>query len=170
MSKTGVMGCWALALLAATAFAAGDKFPKNKWFNGVKGYEQALEIQKATGADLFVYFAKYYPDNVEGLCRWWEKHSLSRKPLDDYLEGYIKVKIQLPLNKKDEEAIADFKVRKCPSVFVVQTNGFKNHCKVFLWPDGKPELIKPEDMIELLRARSGPRYQVTEGTEAGTGK
>lgn len=153
----------AIVCAAVTVLAAEEKFPAKKWFSGVKGYREALEVQKKTGADLFVYFARYYPDSEEGLCRWWEKHALARKPLDDYLEGYIKVKIQYPLSKKDEEAVADFKVRKCPSVFVVQTNGFKNHCKVFQWPGGEPELMKPEELVGLLRARSGPRYQVSEG-------
>jgi hypothetical protein len=159
-----------MLVVAATALAEDAKFPKNKWFNGLKGYNEALEIQKQTGADIFVYFARYYPNDEEGLCKWWEKKGLTAKPIDAYLEDYVKVKILFPLNKKDEEAVKDFKVRKCPAVFIVQTNGFKNYCKVFQWPGGKPELIEPEPLIEVFRARSGPRYQGTEATEGTKGK
>ncbi|HEY8241322.1 MAG TPA: hypothetical protein VIH35_07745 [Kiritimatiellia bacterium] len=163
----------AAAFLVATAVlaaAAEDKFPKNKWFNGVKGYNEALEIQKQTGADIFVYFARYYPKEEEGLCKWWEKRGVTAKPVDEFLEGFIKVKILYPLGKKDEEAVADFKVRKCPAVFIVSTNGFKQYCKVFQWPDGKPELIEPEQQVEVFRARSGPRYQVSETSEGSKSK
>jgi hypothetical protein len=148
--------------VASLAWAAEDKFPKNKWFNGVKGYEDALEYQKQNGQDVFVYFARYYPNDEEGLCKWWEKKGLNDKAIDEYLEGYIKVKVLYPLGKKDEEAMKDFKVGKCPSIAIVHTNGFKTHCKVFQWTDKKPELMKPDELIEVFRARSGPRYQVVE--------
>ena len=149
-------------ILAWSAMAEDMKFPKNKWFNGLKGYNEALEIQKQTGADLFVYFARYYPSSEEGLCKWWEKRGLRAPEVDKYLDDYIKVKFQYPLNKKEEEATADFKVRKCPAVFIVHTNGFKSYCKVFEWTNKEPELRKPEELIEIFRARSGLKYAETE--------
>ena len=151
-----------MLVMVAVTFAGDAKFPKNKWFNGLKGYNEALEIQKQTGADLFVYFARYYPNSEEGLCKWWEKRGLRAPEVDKYLEDYIKVKFQYPMNKKEEEATAVFKVRKCPAVFIVHTNGFKSYCKVFDWPNNEPKLRTPDELIEIFRARSGLKYAETE--------
>jgi hypothetical protein len=162
--KKSVLLAVALVVLAVPALVQagppGEKFPEKKWFQNGKGYEEARELQKQTGADLLVYFARYYPNDEEGLCHWWEKRGLQNPLIEKHLRGYLKVKFTYPL-KKDDEAMAEpFRVNKCPAVFVMGTNGWRNRISVFDWPNGKPELRKPEDVVTDLRAKSGARYQL----------
>lgn len=153
---------WAVLMLAgalAASEAAPEKFPEKKWFQNGKGYAEALEIQKATGADLFVYFARYSPSDQKGLCHWFEGKALQHPAVEKHLRGYLKVKFTFPLGK-DDQAIADrFRVNKCPAVFVVQTNGWSGRVPVFDWPNNQPELVPAERLIPLIRQKSGPRYQ-----------
>lgn len=160
-----------LALLLAlavplVAFAGpgeiGTKFPEKKWFQNGKGYAEALEIQKQTGADLFVYFARYYPNDQEGLCKWWEKRGLQHPDIEKLLRGYVKVKFSYPLNRDDEALVAPYNVNKCPAVFVVSTNGWRHRVAVFEWPGGEPELKKPDALERDIRAQSSARYQLPE--------
>lgn len=160
-----------VAALAVTACAQGPaprpgipaKIPVN-WLDKAKGYEKALLIQKETGADIFVYFSRQAPENEKGLCEWFEKKGLNSSPVKDYLRDYIKVSVPLPSNPDCQKLAQQFEVRKCPAVFIVQTNGWQSYCKVFDWPGGRPKLFPPEDLIRFFRARSGPRYQLPEDT------
>jgi hypothetical protein len=149
------------------ATADSSKFPDKKWFQGGKGFNEALEIQKTTGADIVVYFANYYPSDEKGLCNWFEKRGLGHPEVDKYLRDYIKVKITFPLGKADEEALARFKVGKCPALFVAGTKGFPARVPVFNWPPSGPELLKPNEIVEGIRSRSSERYQ-TGGAPATT--
>lgn len=79
MKKLIVIGYLLSGLLAAAATGPAQKFPENKWFNGVKGFEEALELQKTYDADMFIYFASYYPKEQEGLSKWFEKRGLGSR-------------------------------------------------------------------------------------------
>lgn len=156
------MKAWWVGLLLVWALAAGaaspEKFPEKKWFQNGKGYAEALELQKATGADLFVYFARYSPSDQKGLCHWFEGKSLQHPSVEKQLRDYIKVKFTFPLGK-DDQAIADkFRVNKCPAVFVVQTNGWNHRVPVFDWPNNQPDLVPAEKLVPAIREKSGTRY------------
>ena len=145
-------------MLVVNAWAAGvDKFPENKWFNNGKGLEEAMEIQKATGADMFVYFANYGQNDQEGLCRWWEKRGMSQPEIAKMLKEYVKVKLTYPLGKKDLAMVESYKVNKCPAIFVVPPNGRSKRIMVFDWPNGKPELKDIPVIAELIRTSSTPK-------------
>ena len=162
---------WILVAMLAASTAFGQQSPltpnsaaqsvkiPTSWFNKAKGYEKALELQKQTGADIFIYFSRQAPENEKGLCSWFEGKGLNTSKVKDYLRDYIKVDIPLPSNPDCQKLAQDFDVRKCPAVFIVQPNGLRNYCKVFDWPGGRPELYKPEELIEFFRARSSARYQ-----------
>lgn len=138
-----------------------EKFPEKKWFQNGKGYAEALEVQKATGADLFVYFARYYPNDEEGLCRWFEKRGLQHPTVEKALRPYVKVKFAYPLNKDDTALTEPYRVNKCPAVFVVATNGWRHRVQVFEWQGGKkPDLLEPDALVALIRENSGPRYRL----------
>jgi hypothetical protein len=124
------------------------------WLDKDRGYEEALEIQRAVGVDLFVYFSRDDSDNEKGLCRWFEKKSLEDPVVQRLLRQYIKVRIPLGSKKACDEIGRSFEVRRCPAIFVVQPNGRRQPCRVFNWPDGKPEPVPPADLVELIRARS----------------
>lgn len=150
-----------LVLLSAS-LAAGVEAPRvspNKWFDGVKGYREALELQAATGMDIFLYFAQYYPSDQKGRCRWLEKRGLGHPTVGKYLRDYLKVKILLPLDRDDEEALARFQVKTCPAVFIVQTNGWRMRCPVFTYENRDLELKEPDELVELFRLNSGDRYR-----------
>ncbi len=146
--------------------AAAKKFPDNKWFNGAKGLEEALELQKTFDADIFIYFASYYPKEQEGLSKWFEKRGLGQPVVNKYLRDYLKVQIRFPLGKKEEEALARFDVKKGPTVVILKTDGKHNYCKVFDWATKKPELLKPDELVELFRSKSSPKYQAPAGAAA----
>ena len=150
--------------LCAWSFAAlgvDDKFPKNKWFNGMGDLEEAKQIQAQTGADIVIYFARSYPADEKGLCGWWEKRGLNQPVVTKYLQDYIKVKVLLPLGKKDQELLDQTRIQfnKTPAVFVIQTNGWSSKVAVFDWPQGQPKLYTPDEIVENIRAKSGERYQ-----------
>lgn len=128
------------------------------WFSKAKGYEKALELQKETGADLFVYFSRQAPNDEAGLCRWFENKALTAPVLKDYLRSYLRVEVPLPSNPDCQKMAESFGVRKCPAVYIVQFNGWTQACKAFNWSTGRPLLFPPEEFIELLRARSSERY------------
>ena len=162
--RTAALVCLIAALCAcATAQVpavsnAQQKIP-HSWFMKAKGYEKALELQKATGADIFVVFTRDVPANEKGLCEWFESKGLNAFAVRDYLRDYIKVTVPLPSNPECQKMAEDFEVRKCPAVFIVQPNGKHYYCKVFEYPEGRPKLFPPETLIELFRARSSERYQ-----------
>lgn len=137
------------------------------WLQKAKGYEKALEAQRETGADIFVYFSRSTPDEA-GLCRWFENRGLNHGEVQKYLRDYIKVTVPLPSNPDSQKLAEDFNVGKCPVVFIVQTNGWKRPCKVFDWPDGRPELLTPAELIQRFRERSGERYQTNSPSPAPT--
>ena len=130
----------------------------NKWFNDLKGYQEALELQKQTGADIFLYFARYFPDDEKGLCRWFETHGLGQPAVAKLLRDYLKVKLTYPLGKDAEAAMADFKVTKCPAIYIIKTDGHHDRCMVFEWPGGKPQILDPNKLVELFRSKSDARY------------
>ncbi len=133
---------------------------ENKWFNEFKGYQEALELQKQTGADIFLYFVRFLPEDEKGLCHWFETRGLAQLPVAKLLRDYLKVKVTYPLSKDAEAAMADFKVTKCPAVYIIKTDGHHNRCMVFEWPGGKPELLDANKLVELFRSKSDARYQL----------
>jgi hypothetical protein len=143
---------------SAPSEVAGDARIPSSWLQKAKGYEKAVELQKQTGADIFVYFSRNTP-NEQGLCSWFESKGLNDGKIRKYLRDYIKVEVPLPSNPDAQKLADEFEVGKCPIVFIQQTNGWRQACRVFDWPDGKPKLFEPEQLIELFRARSGDRYQ-----------
>lgn len=166
---TLIMAAFLSLLVAATAWAqsgsrptdaSGDEKIPSKWLLKAKGYEEALKLQKQTGADIFIYFTRESPASEKGLCRWFENKALSDVKLRKYLRDYIKVHVPLPSNPDSQRLAEKFKVGKTPAIFVVQTNGFTQTVKVFDWSDGRPKLDPIDTIIQTIRTRSGSRYQI----------
>lgn len=132
----------------------------SKWFQKAKGYEQALELQAETGADIFIYFTREAPSDEKGLCRWFESKGLSDVKIRKYLRDYIKVKAPLPSNPDTQKLAEAFEVGKTPAVYIVQPKRRPQKCAVFDWTDKKPKLLSADEMIEVFRVRSSERYQL----------
>ncbi|HBA83581.1 MAG TPA: hypothetical protein DCZ95_05750 [Verrucomicrobia bacterium] len=138
---------------------ATDKIPSS-WFYKAKGYEKALELQKETGADIFIVFTRDVPTDQKGLCEWFQQKSLENNKVKKYLKNYLRVEIPLPANPDCQKLAEQFQVGKCPAVFIVQPKGWKQYCKVFSWDNKKPELIEPEALIDSFRTRSSSWYSM----------
>ena len=134
-----------------------DEIPSS-WFSKAKGYEKALELQKTTGADIFIVFTRDAPSDQKGLCEWFQRSSLENQHVKKYLKNYLRVEVPLPSNPDCQKLAEQFQVGKCPAVFIVQPNGFRQYCKVFSWDKKKPEPIEPEPLIESFKVRSSAWY------------
>ncbi len=132
--------------------------PPRKWFHGAAGYQKALGIQKNCGADIFVYFARPNTPNEKGLCAWYEKRGLKTLTVRRILREYIKVRIDLPGNPKNEELARRFRVHKTPAVFIVHPNGWRSRCTIFSWENRRPRLYSPEDLVEFMLRNSSSNY------------
>jgi hypothetical protein len=139
--------------------ALGDNIP-SKWFLKAKGYEEALDLQKQTGADIFIYFTRDAPASEKGLCKWFENKALSDVKLRRFLRDYIKVHVPLPSNPESQNLAEQFRVGKTPAIYIVQPNRYPQSVKVFDWSEGRPKLDPVETIIETCRVRSSARYQL----------
>lgn len=132
------------------------KVSEKKWLDGGKGYQEALELQKLTGADILLYAAQYSPPEKRGLSTWFERKGLQHGRVVEAMKPYIKVKATLPLDKKDQPVFEKFRLTSGPALFVVRTNGWPARIAPFDWPGGEPELKTPDALVEELKAKSSP--------------
>lgn len=142
------------------------RIPEKKWLDEARGYQEALDLQKQTGADLLMYFAQYSPPEKRGLSTWFERKGLQHGRVVEAMKPYIKVKVTLPLDKKEQPVFEKFRLTSGPVLYVVRTNGWPARIAPFDWPGGEPELKTPEALIEELKAKSSPR-PAPEGQPAG---
>lgn len=164
---------WVLGLLlaaASMAFAQGVEKPvkvsEKKWLDEGKGYQEALELQKQTGADILIYFAQYSPPDKRGLSTWFERKGLQHGRVVDAMKPFIKVKVALPLDKKELPLFEKYRVTSGPVLYVVKTNGWPARITPFDWPGGEPTLKTPEVLIDEITTKSSPRVP-PEGQPAG---
>ncbi len=146
-------------LNAAPPAASGDaaSYSDKKWYQNGKGYAEALEIQKNTGAPLFVYFARYGESDEKGLCHWFEKRLLQVPTVEKELRSYVKVKFMFPLNKDDTAIAEQFYVKKTPAVYAVPAEGQRQRLTPFNWTNKSPKPVLPDEFVSELRDKSGHR-------------
>lgn len=132
-----------------------DRDLPTDWFEDADGYEEALALQKETGADIFVYIRNAPTSNMRGLCKWFEKHGLKKGDVSKLVRHhFIKVRLDYPSNNDSEELIEDFYAPKGPSVVIVKPDGWRNRVKVFDWPGGEPDLKSHDELLDLFRKES----------------
>ena len=101
---------------AAPSFATTPA-PNDRWLYGSAGYARALELQREMKVPLVVYF---YTDWCP-YCRVLDNDYLSSAPVQEYLKGVVKVRIN-PEQGPAEEAIAkQYRVTGYPAFFIVKT-------------------------------------------------
>ncbi len=148
------------ALLNAAPPQAGDQagtYSDKKWYQNGKGYAEALEIQKNTGAPLFVYFARYGESDEKGLCHWFEKRVLQVPSVEKELRGFVKVKFMFPLSKDDNAIAEQFWVKKTPVVYAVPAEGQRQKLTPLHWTNKNPKPVLPEEFIAELREKGATR-------------
>jgi thiol-disulfide isomerase/thioredoxin len=89
---------------------------EDRWLRDAPGYERALQLQRELGVPLVVYFyADWCP-----YCRDLDSQYLPAPPVQEFLKGVVKVRIN-PEHGRPERVIADqFGVTGYPSFFVVR--------------------------------------------------
>ena len=89
---------------------------EDRWLRGAPGYERALQLQRELGVPLVVYFyADWCP-----YCRDLDSQYLPALPVQEFLKGVVKVRIN-PEHGRPERKIADqFGVTGYPSFFVIR--------------------------------------------------
>lgn len=119
-----------LALLVAlfsTSSSAATKPPEDRWLYGAASYARALELQREFGVPLIVYFyADWCP-----FCRQLDSQYLPSAPVQEYLRGVVKIRINPEDGPSDRELGARFGVRGYPSFFVIGV------------PNGVPQNVNP---------------------------
>ncbi len=141
---------------------AGDEAPSipNRFLARSRGYEQALELQKATGADIFLYVKHNSPPGARGLCNWWENRGMRAGNVQRWLRHYIKVELPLPSDAATREIAERFHLWEGPTIVVLHPNGRHNSIRVFERPDGgRMQLRSPDEIVELIQGASSPQYQ-----------
>ena len=90
--------------------------PEDRWLFGSSGYTRALELQRELKVPLVVYF---YADWC-GYCRALDSEYLPTAPVQQYLRGVVKVRIN-PEDGPAEQAIANrYGVTGYPSFFILR--------------------------------------------------
>lgn len=136
---------------------AAPKVSQSKWFKDRRGYEEAVALQKQTGAPMLIYFANTSEPNERGLCSWWEKRGIEDGKVKKVIRDFIKVRIELPFSRRDEDLFASFRVRKTPAVFVKKiSDPFPMYRAVFNWENNRPKLKEPEELAEIFAAAGAP--------------
>lgn len=119
-----------LALLVAlfsTSGSAATKPPDDRWLYGAANYTRALELQRELGVPLIVYFyADWCP-----FCRQLDSQYLPSAPVQEYLRGVVKIRINPENGPGDEQLAARFGIRGYPSFFVIGV------------PNGVPQNVNP---------------------------
>jgi thiol-disulfide isomerase/thioredoxin len=109
-----------LVYLAASAqSSAATTLPNasaGPWFHGAAGYARAVELQRQLNVPLVVYF---YTDWC-GYCRALDNKYLPSAPVQEYLQGVVKVRIN-PEHGKAERALSQrYGISGYPSFFVIR--------------------------------------------------
>ena len=99
--------------LSATAFASGDV--EDRWLDGAGSYERAWALHIEKKVPLVVYF---YTDWCP-YCHALESQYFPSAPVQDYLRGVIKIRINPEQGRADREVANGYGVRGYPSFFVV---------------------------------------------------
>lgn len=145
---------------ATTGTETAPSIP-NRFLDRARGYQQALELQKATGADIFLYVKHNSPPGARGLCNWWENRGMKAGNIQRLLRDYIKVELTLPSDHETRAIAETFRLWEGPTVVIIQAGGLRRSINVFDWPGGRPEIKSPEALEALIRENSSEKYKQT---------
>ena len=102
-----------LTTLSITAAGA----PEDRWLYDSAGYERALELQRDSKVPLVVYFyADWCP-----YCQTLDSEYLPAAPVQQYLRGVVKVRINPEHGPAEREIAKQYHVRGYPAFFVLGT-------------------------------------------------
>jgi hypothetical protein len=132
----------------------------NRFLTRSRGYEEALELQRQTGADIFLYISHQTPSSARGLCTWWVNRGMRAGNVQRWLRHYIKVELPLPSDAETRAIAERFNLWEGPTVAVIHPNRFSRTIRVFdRAPGGRMQLKSSEEIIQAIRDASSPQYR-----------
>ena len=94
--------------------AAGEYRPDSStWPQNADGYAAALELSRAEGRPLFVYFRTDWCP----YCREFEQQLLSSREVEDYLRGLARVRINPEAGQRENQLADTYGVQGYPAIF-----------------------------------------------------
>ena len=103
-------------LLVTTPTPAALAGPDDRWLHGATGYARALELQRELKVPLVVYF---YTDWCP-YCQALDSDYLTAAPVQQYLRGVVKVRINPELGPAEEEIAEQYRVTGYPAFFIIR--------------------------------------------------
>lgn len=107
-----------VVLLGTTAFVTPAAAQNQRWLHGSSGYARALELQREMKIPLVVYF---YTDWCP-YCRTLDSDYLTAAPVQQYLKGVVKVRINPEHGPAEEKIARQYGVTGYPAFFIVSTS------------------------------------------------
>lgn len=104
-----------VVFLVTTATASATQ--NERWLHGATGYARALELQREQKIPLVIYF---YTDWCP-YCQSLDRDYLTAAPVQQYLRGVVKVRINPELGPAEEEVAKQYRVTGYPAFFIVST-------------------------------------------------
>jgi len=106
----------AVSSLVVLTFQTAQAQLEDRWLNGAPGYERAIQLQKELGIPLIVYFfADWCP-----YCRDLDSQYFPAGPVQQYLKGVVKVRINPEWGRPERELSKQYGVTGYPSFFVIR--------------------------------------------------
>ena len=124
-----------------------------------RGWEQALEAQQATGADIFLYISHQRPPSARGLCTWWERRGMRTANVQRLLEHYIRVELNLPAEHATREIADQFHLWEGPTIVIIHPNGQRRSLRVFDRGPSGMQLKSDRQLVELILQNSSAQYR-----------
>jgi thiol-disulfide isomerase/thioredoxin len=112
---------------------------QDRWLDGVSGYERAVQMQRELNVPLVIYF---YTDWCP-FCRSLESQYLPAAPVQNYLKGVVKVRINADQGSAEKDLATQFGVNGYPSFLIVR-NPSSLPIRVHPFRRGAPNLTAAE--------------------------
>ena len=102
--------------VTTTPTTSAATLPEDRWLYGSGGYARALELQRELNVPLVVYFyADWCP-----YCHTLDNQYLPAAPVQQYLRGVVKVRINPEQGRPEREIANQYGVTGYPSFFVMR--------------------------------------------------
>ena len=127
-----------LAILVLARSSQAQKLDDH-WLDGATGYERAAQIQRQLNVPLVVYFETDWCP----FCRSLESQYLTSAPVQTYLKGVVKVRINAEQGSAERDLATRFGVTGYPSFFIIR-NASSLPMRVHPFRRGAPNLTPSE--------------------------
>jgi len=105
-----------VAIISLSLLSFSTAYAQERWLNGAAGYARAIELQRELKVPLIVYFyADWCP-----YCQRLDNEYLPSAPVQQYLRGVVKVRINPEQGPAEEEIAQKYGVTGYPTFLVMR--------------------------------------------------